>query len=138
MFFEFKVKFWQEWKKYVLNAFTHDREPYHIGWTNLTDVEDIETRLIMIGYQPNYFSFGDEGQVTSMRKMYIDEDGYWRQLHIRVHKDGEIRGHDELSYEESATEHVNGVDLRQVFYHTKVSVIDSLEGWASDIEKIED
>jgi len=139
MIFEFKVKMWQFWKKYVLNAFKSEREAYHIGYlkldnneTNLAwfpseeNIETVESKLIKIGYQPNYFSFGDEGQVTSMRRMYIDSDGYWRQEHIRVHKDGEIRGHDELSYEESAIEHVKGEGAKEIFLDEKLFILRTL------------
>jgi len=121
MLFETKIKMWQLWKRYVLNAFKSEREEYHLGWMHLDRTEsdlkwmpteqniiDVEAKLINIGFQPNYFSFGDKGQVTSMRRMYVDVDGYWRQHHIRIHEDGEVRGHDELSYEESAIDHVKG------------------------------
>lgn len=118
--FETKVKMWQLWKKYILNMFKSEREEYHIGWVTLNsqetniewkptdkNVEEVEKRLIDIGYQPNYFSFGDEGQITSMRKMFI-YNTLWLQWHVRIHKDGEIRGHEEFSYEEDAVRHKNG------------------------------
>lgn len=136
MIFEFKVKMWQFWKKYVLGAFKNEREAYHIGWVSLNPEETnlvwtpteenimkVETQLIGIGYQPNYFSFADEGQITSMRRMYIDVNGYWRQIHIRVHEDGEIRGHDELSYEESAIEHVKGEGAKEITQSTRTNVL---------------
>jgi hypothetical protein len=138
--FEYKIKMWQLWKKYVLNAFKNEREEYHIGYLHYSEgksdlvcipteelIETIESILIILGYQPNYFSFGDQGQVTSMRKMYVDPEGFWRQIHIRVHEDGEIRGHDELSYEESAIEHVNSTGARPIQYEEVFSVLHSLE-----------
>jgi len=138
--FEIKIKMWQLWKKYILGAFGNEKEPYHIGYCSLSEdetgliwfsseenIEKVETALIGFGFQPNYFSFGDLDQITSMRKMYIDPEGFWRQTHIRVHKDGEIRGHDELCYEESAIEHVNGVDCREINDIDYMSVIAALE-----------
>jgi len=134
--FETKVKFWQMWKKYVLNAFKSEREEYHIGYVRLNpdetdlswtpteeNIEKVETALLGIDYQPNYFSFADKGQVTSMRQMYVDTDGYWRQIHIRVHEDGEIRGHDELSYEDSAIDHVKGVGAQEIYDSAKTNVL---------------
>lgn len=106
--FIFKVKFWQLWKQYVLNRFSNGREDYPIGSTPLRDIDDIEGRLLNLGYQPNYFSYGDQGQITSMRRMYVGADNIWWQWHVRVHEDGEIRGHVELSYEEDAIRHRNG------------------------------
>jgi hypothetical protein len=121
MIFEFKIKMWHFWKKYVLNFFKHGRQAYHLGWVRVNNIEDIEAKLINIGFQPNHFSFGDEGQLTSMRRMYVDAGGYWRQHHIRVHKSDptrgglcEIRGHDEFSYEEDAVGHVNGEGLLEL------------------------
>ncbi len=103
----YKVKFWQLWKRYILNAFKHERENFHVGTCRYLDTDTIEEILITNGWQPNYFSFADEGQVTSMRKMFIDDEtGTWRQYHIRVHTDGEIRGHTEYAYEEDAIGHL--------------------------------
>jgi len=120
MFFTLKIKFFQLWKKYVLNAFKHEREGWHIGkltaairesnehlYLTIT-LDEIEGRLIDDDWQPNYFSFSDEGQITSMRKMFRDNEGYWWQDHIRVHDDGEVRGHREVSYEEDALGHLQG------------------------------
>lgn len=123
--FELKVKFWQVWKKYILNSFKNEREPFHIGWTPLKDIDEIEERLINIGYQPNYFSFGDQGQITSMRKMFVDNDIWW-QWHVRIHEDGEIRGHEELSYEEDAIRHKNGDIVNQIPEKELKIILDSI------------
>ena len=66
-----KLRFWRLWEKYVIGLFKHEREPYYIGKTQLDDVDTIESKLIGIGYQPDYFSFEDKGQKTSMRILYI-------------------------------------------------------------------
>jgi len=128
MFFETKVKMWQLWKKYVLNAFKSGRESYPLGWVKVTTVDEIESKLLNIGFQPNYFSFGDEGQITSMRRMYVDNDGYWRQEHVRVHQDGEVRGHDELSYEESAIGHVKGEEVKEINVNSHMGILLVLGG----------
>lgn len=117
MFFTIKIKLWQLWKKYVLNAFKSEREGWHIGflpesyylYSDIEFIDEIEGRLIDDDWQPNYFSFSDEGQITSMRKMFRDNEGYWWQDHIRVHNDGEVRGHREVSYEEDALGHLKGI-----------------------------
>jgi hypothetical protein len=133
MLFGIKIKMWNLWKKYVLNMFTHDREEFHIGYTTTTDytkqenIDKIEAALIGLGYQPNYFSFQDKEQITSMRKMYIDTDGFWRQKHVRVHSDSEIRGHDELCYEESAIDHVNGVNCIPINDEERMNIVSVLE-----------
>ncbi len=124
---------WQLWKKYVLNAFKNGRESYNLGYTMRTsidrqiDINIYEAKLISLGYQPNYFSFADEGQITSMRKMYVDPQGFWRQIHVRVHSDGEIRGHDELCYEESVIDHVNGVDGKEIESTESLKILAELQ-----------
>jgi len=114
MFFILKIKLWQLWKKYVLNAFKSEREGWHIGTIPILTMpksytlDYIEGALIDDDWQPNYFSFSDEGQITSMRKMFRDNEGYWWQDHIRVHDNGEVRGHREVTYEEDALSHLKG------------------------------
>lgn len=107
-----EIRLWYLWKKYILRWFGNEREPYLIGYINI-DLSRVEDTLIELGYQPNYFSFDDDGQFTSMRIIYI-EDGKWRQKHVRAFKDGELRGHDELSYEEDANGHLHGDTLRPI------------------------
>lgn len=128
MLFYQKVRFWQLWKKYILRAFANDREPFPVGNTLLRDVDEIDTRLIIVGYQPNYFSYGDRDQITSMRKMYIDSEGCWRQVHVRVFDDGEIRMHDELSYEEDAVSHLDAKTLKFPGHDEMIKVLSALGG----------
>jgi hypothetical protein len=128
------VKFWQEWKMYVLGLFTSAREPYHVGWLKTVNVDVIEENLIRDGWQPNYFSFGDKGQVTSMRKMYISPEGYWKQYHTRVFIDGEICGHNELAYEENAIAHEQGIGTTELPQNIKDDILNVLgEQYESNI-----
>ena len=121
-----KIKFFYYWKKYILSLFTSEREPWHIGYTKLT-LDEVEERLIRIGYQPNYFSFQDSGQLTSMRVMYINDASEWWQKHIRFFDDGEVRGHDELSYEEDALAHKNGVGAKPIDDETLILIKAALD-----------
>jgi hypothetical protein len=75
-------------------------------------VQEFERRMISIGYQYNYFSFTERGQLTNMRKLYI-LNGEVRQKHIRLFDDGQVYAHDELAYEFDALGHVNGRTLRE-------------------------
>ncbi len=108
-----KIKLWILWKRYILSLFKHDMEPYFIGYTHLK-LDDIENTLINMGYQPDYFSFDNKGQITSMRKIYITSLGVWRQKHIRAFEDGTITGHDELTFEEDAEAHLRGDTMHSI------------------------
>ncbi len=77
--------------------------------------EEFVKRLIGLGYQFNYFSYQDKDEITNLRKLYISPEPYKiRQFHIRYYNDGEIRAHDELSYEEDAIAHVDGVSMSEI------------------------
>jgi len=134
--FELKIKFWQFWKRYILNAFKHEREGFPIGRVmhsnidfkkhNINYLDYVEGVLIDEGWQPNYFSFADLGQVTSMRKMFRDSDGYWWQDHVRIHYDGEVRGHRELSYEECAITHIKGSTAEELPFMVRETLMVAL------------
>jgi len=101
-----KIRFWNIWKSLVL--LPHSREPFYISKIKDFDpstIRNIEMKLVMLGFQPNYFSYGCINQLTSMRRLYIKDDE-WRQYHIRIYRNGEIFGHDELSYEYCGFQHL--------------------------------
>ena len=110
-----KLKFWKLWQRYIIGIFGHERQKYLIGKTslNIKDIDFIEEELVKIGFQPDYFSFNDYGQITSMRIIYIDGliDTSWRQVHVRVYEDSEVTVHDELTYEEDVDRHLKGDTL---------------------------
>lgn len=123
-----KIKMWYLWKKYVLSAFKNEREPYHIGIMKASkSVDEIEAALIGLYYSPDYTSYGDNGQVTSMRKLYV-ADGIWRQDHVRVFNNGEIKGHNELAPEEDAYAHIEGISTREIDVSEKVLILAKLGG----------
>lgn len=132
------------WQAVVIKAFQNEREPYLIGFTslsvnNLDDrlSESIEDKLIEIGYQPNYFSYGDMGQVTSMRRLLSQIENnpiskyynqrIWKQYHIRVFDDHEVRGHYEIAYEEDAEDHVKGIESCPVPDEELMKIINVLD-----------
>ncbi len=127
-----KIKLWNLWKKYVLSLFKSEREPYYIGYIDMKISEfssdeilqNTENVLLNNEYQPDYLSNEDRGQYTSMRRMYVDESGKWRQIHIRVFNDGEVRGHDELAPEEDAYAHLHGVTAREIDLNTLAKLAD--------------
>jgi len=89
--------------------------------------DDFAMKLITIGYQFNYFSFQDKDEVMNLRKLYISPQYQIRQYHVRLYSDGEIRAHDELSYEEDAVGHVDSVSMGQISTVEKDKIIQVIE-----------
>ena len=86
---------------------------YYLGKTDL-NIDEFEKRLIEKGYQYNYFSYTEKGQVSNMRKLYINiVNGIEeiRQIHIRLFNDNNIYVHDELAYEHDAIGHIKAKTL---------------------------
>lgn len=79
------------------------RQPYHIGWLapgkTLKALEDhLHTKW---GFGNHFVAWTDNGQVLSWRKL----ENFDFQYHIRVFKDGEIRGHHEYTPESKPVQH---------------------------------
>lgn len=88
---------------------------YYLGKTDL-NIDEFEKRLIAKGYQYNYFSYTEKGQVSNMRKLYINiVNGIEeiRQVHIRLFSDNSIYIHDELAYEHDAIGHIKAKTLQR-------------------------
>jgi len=60
-------------------------------------------KLIGLGYQYNYLSYQEQGQVMNVRKLI----GV-KQIHLRLYKDGAVHGHYELNYEFYPKGHLHG------------------------------
>lgn len=113
---EIYLNFSMIWRKIksLIPFVTTDRTPFSLGMTSC-EVNEFENRLIRNGYQYNYFSFHEKGQVTNMRKLFIVNEvdkKVIRQYHVRLFKDGEVRAHEEYAYEESMFKHVNGITIQ--------------------------
>ena len=88
---------------------------YYLGKTDL-NIDEFEKRLIEKGYQYNYFSYTEKGQVSNMRKLYINivnRIEEIRQVHIRLFNDNNIYVHDELAYEHDAIGHIKAKTLQR-------------------------
>lgn len=88
---------------------------YYLGRT-IFKVIDFEKILIEKSYQYNYFSYTEKGQVSNMRKLYINvvnRNEEIRQIHIRLFKNGSIYVHDELAYEYDALGHIKAKTLQR-------------------------
>lgn len=108
-----KHKTWKEIYKFFiptqraflkLGIIKHEgRQKYHIGWlAGGKTLEDLKEYLHREwGFGNHFVAWVDEGQVLSWRKL----DGFKYQYHLRVFKDGEIRGHYEVTPEAHPLDH---------------------------------
>lgn len=129
-----RIDFSRIWRyvKGDIPFFNRERSGYLIctcaGDRNKPDVHEFEKILIGMGYQYNYFSYTEHGQLSNMRKLYTSgiNDEVFRQVHIRLFDDGSVHAHDEFTYEYDAIGHINGVTLRELDYIDKMSIVDKL------------
>ena len=84
------------------------RQPYHIGWLAPgKTLQELEKHLHdEWGFGNHFVAWKDNGQVLSWRKLESFDDQY----HIRVFKDGEIRGHHEYTPESRPFEHFGEIN----------------------------
>jgi len=79
------------------------RQPYHIGWLAPgKTLEELEKHLnTEWGFGNHFVAWKDNGQVLSWRKL----ESFDYQYHLRIFKDGEMRGHYEYTPESKPLEH---------------------------------
>lgn len=80
------------------------RQPYHVGWlAEGKTLEDLRFHLHgEWGFGNHFISFTEKGEVLNWRK--LEESG--KQYHLRVYRDGEIRGHLEYQPEGHTMDHL--------------------------------
>lgn len=109
----------------LLGLVTHDggRQDFYLG-----KVRPDKTIKELIAYLANEHGFGnhfialhDEGQLVSLRRLH----NFKYQYHIRIFKDGEVRGHYELTPESHPFKHLKGED----FHHRPEEFSVWLKDW---------
>ena len=84
------------------------RQPFPI--MPISNPDTVFSKLIEMGFQPNYFAYHDKDEIYNVRRLNYNNDELWQE-HVRIFPD-EIRGHYEISYEEDARRHISGETLR--------------------------
>lgn len=104
---------WREvrylFQRYVLRK-EIGRGPYFITYTE--DPISLRRKLILIGFQPNYFAYNEPGEIWNMRRLRYNGAELWQE-HVRVFPDL-VSGHFEISYEEDAIRHFDASTLTQL------------------------
>ena len=91
------------------------RQPYLIDELKGSDPEAVFRLLLDAGFQPNYFSLADEGELYNLRQLSFEKGRLW-QDHVRIFLD-EVRAHAEIAYDiglGDAFEHLEGTTIRPV------------------------
>ena len=84
-------------------GFHTGRQPFRIGVLNKKyTLDDFRRHLETRGFEHAILAWKDSDEALSMRKVH----GYSFQWHIRLHSDGEIRGHYEYSPEGNPFGHI--------------------------------
>lgn len=90
------------------------RQDYLLGLVAPESLQAFVEHLISLGYRRHYVAWRDPDQLISLRLV----DGFHYQYHLRVYKDGEVRGHYEYTPESYPFKHLKRVDMierRDVF-----------------------
>ncbi len=89
------------------------RQPYHIGWIAPgKTLESLEKHLHNEwGFGNHFIAWEDNGQVLSWRKL----ESFEKQYHLRVFRNGEIRGHYENTPEDKPFDHMIEIGEEQRF-----------------------
>ncbi|KKQ26822.1 MAG: hypothetical protein US42_C0022G0005 [Candidatus Magasanikbacteria bacterium GW2011_GWC2_37_14] len=80
------------------------RQVFALGFLNKNNNQaELEKHLYSQNFIINKVAWVDEGEIMSLRLL----DGFEHQYHLRLFKDGEIRGHYELTPEYSPLGHLH-------------------------------
>lgn len=110
-----KIKF-HAWRHVISPAFPHvrdfllalkiirheGRQLWPLGWlASGRTIEDFVKFLETAGFHNHFVAWVDSGQLFSLRRA----DGFEYQYHLRIFKDGEVRGHYEKTPESNPIQH---------------------------------
>ena len=86
------------------------RQHFHIGWLarRLTKTE-LRRHLKKAGFEHDPYAWVDKDEVLSMRMLVKEK----YQYHIRLHKDGEIKGHYEYAPDSKPLKHLDARYFRR-------------------------
>ena len=123
---------WQRLRMLVQRVVYKDRvvkrHPYFMGKLDHITPDELFLRLINVDFQPNYFSFADEGELYNLRRLVIFDSRLYQE-HVRIFPD-EVRGHFEIAYDTSlgdVAEYLSGKTIEPIMGVTLAVIEDTLE-----------
>ncbi len=100
------------------------RQPYRLGWIRKNRmVSEFLEHAAKRGFANHFVAWIDEGEIYSLRKL---ENFHW-QYHLRIFRDGEIRGHYERTPEAHPIAHFKGDGMEP----RREELLAVLDGWIS-------
>ena len=125
MNYHYAIRRLRAWiQKHVLDH-EPSRQPYHIA--NVEPNQTVQLYLMLIslyGYEDNFLSYLDADELFGIRKLHFKGVRMWYQTHIRIYKDGEIKGHYEIAPESNAQEHYAGTTLEYIQEKEQAELMD--------------
>ena len=130
-FIRFIWRFWAPIHPYIRNFLLYShvvhhcgRQRYHLGYLKEgKTVRDLKKNLRRKRFWTCHITWIDNNEVLNLRRFH----GFQYQYHLRIFKDGEIRGHYERTPESHPIEHMKEIGMetrREDFLHF-------LDGWIS-------
>jgi hypothetical protein len=109
----------------ALGIVHHDkRQPWRIGWLAPDNtLEDLLKYLENIGFRNHFVAWVDSEEAFSLRR----PDGFTYQYHLRIFRDGEVRGHYEKTPESNPVQHFR----ERIFEPRTEKFQEWLRGWIS-------
>lgn len=109
-----------------LKILRHDfRQDYPLGKIKPEKtIDELITHLIQSGFGNHFIAWVDEGEVASLR--FVRD--FRHQYHLRIFKDGELRGHYEYTPEYKPISHLQEIDMT----HGRELFLEVLHGWIDE------
>lgn len=81
-----------------------ERQRFEIGFLkDGFNIKEVEKHLASLGFFKEKMAFKDPDEILGMRK--LDEENKTFQYHLRIYRDGEVRGHYEKTPEDFPIDH---------------------------------
>lgn len=113
----------------LVNPPTSGRHRYPLGLLKKSfSVKEFQILMRERGFFKQPMAFNDPDQILSLRK--LDPTDFNFQYHIRLYKDGEIRGHHEKTPEDHPLDHLREIGFtshREEFLEMLAGVLDRVE-----------
>ena len=100
------------------------RQRYHVGYLKAgKTISALEKFLRRERFWPCRVAWSDDGEVLNLRRF----NGFQHQYHLRIFRDGEVRGHYEKTPEAHPIDHMNEIGMEA----RSKDFLRFLDGWVA-------